>query len=190
MASPAPHRALLPEGAAFAAEHVVSRTPGSWPRRRRWRRVTWTSSDGSFAESHVSLRDLYEVSFPALDTMVEVALGVPGRVASRMTGSGLGGCTGTWCSRDAVRAQGSRRRRVWRRTGLKGRVFPSELVDGAGPVLDDLISALGVGRFAPAYPARMDAIARTGRSSCNAWAEIRTKQIEFRCHSGRSLGDR
>lgn len=43
--------------------------------------------------SHVSLRDLYEVTGFELDTMVEEALKVEGTIGSRMTGAGFGGCT-------------------------------------------------------------------------------------------------
>jgi galactokinase len=44
-------------------------------------------------DSHVSLRDLYEVSSRELDIMVESAQSLPGFVAGRMTGGGFGGCT-------------------------------------------------------------------------------------------------
>ena len=43
-----------------------------------------------FAASHASLRDDYEVSTPALDALVEAALGA-GAFAARMTGGGFGG---------------------------------------------------------------------------------------------------
>ncbi|HUG47988.1 MAG TPA: galactokinase, partial [Candidatus Limnocylindria bacterium] len=46
-----------------------------------------------FAESHASLRDLYEVSSPELDALVAIAVSVPGVVGARMTGAGFGGCT-------------------------------------------------------------------------------------------------
>jgi galactokinase len=46
-----------------------------------------------FAESHASLRDLYEVSSIELDALVEIASMVPGVVGARMTGAGFGGCT-------------------------------------------------------------------------------------------------
>ncbi|NKB71261.1 MAG: galactokinase [Candidatus Latescibacteria bacterium] len=42
--------------------------------------------------SHVSLRDDFEVSSPALDTMVECARSEPGCYGARMTGAGFGGC--------------------------------------------------------------------------------------------------
>ncbi len=44
-------------------------------------------------ESHRSLRDLYEVSCPELDAMVEAAQDLPGFCGGRMTGGGFGGCT-------------------------------------------------------------------------------------------------
>jgi galactokinase len=44
-------------------------------------------------ESHVSLRDDYEVTGVELDTLVEEAWKVEGVIGSRMTGAGFGGCT-------------------------------------------------------------------------------------------------
>ncbi len=46
-----------------------------------------------FAASHQSLRELYEVSCPELDAMVDAARKAPGCIAARMTGGGFGGCT-------------------------------------------------------------------------------------------------
>ena len=44
-------------------------------------------------EGHQSLRDLYEVSCPELDALVEIASGLPGCFGARLTGAGFGGCT-------------------------------------------------------------------------------------------------
>ncbi len=44
-------------------------------------------------QSHRSLRDLYEVSCPELDAMVEIAESLAGYCGGRMTGGGFGGCT-------------------------------------------------------------------------------------------------
>jgi len=44
-------------------------------------------------QSHNSLRDLYEVTGPELDTLVEEARKQEGVLGSRMTGAGFGGCT-------------------------------------------------------------------------------------------------
>ena len=42
--------------------------------------------------SHASLRDLYEVSSPQLDTLVELAIEQPGCTGARLTGAGFAGC--------------------------------------------------------------------------------------------------
>ncbi len=44
-------------------------------------------------ECHVSLRDLYEVSCPELNTMVNIAQPLEGCYGARLTGAGFGGCT-------------------------------------------------------------------------------------------------
>lgn len=44
-------------------------------------------------ESHISLRDDYEVSCLELDTLVELTQAFSGVLGSRMTGAGFGGCT-------------------------------------------------------------------------------------------------
>lgn len=53
-------------------------------------------------ESHVSLRDDYEVTGIELDTLVEKAWEVEGVIGSRMTGAGFGGCTVSIVKNDAV----------------------------------------------------------------------------------------
>jgi galactokinase len=44
-------------------------------------------------EGHASLRDLFEVSTPELDALVEIAGTLPGCYGARLTGAGFGGCT-------------------------------------------------------------------------------------------------
>ena len=58
-------------------------------------------------DSHASLRDDFEVSAPALDAIVDVALASPGCLGPRMTGGGFAGC--------AVALVGPRPRRRLRR---------------------------------------------------------------------------
>jgi galactokinase len=53
-------------------------------------------------ESHVSLRDDYEVSCPEIDILVEEAWKLPGVLGSRITGGGFGGCTVSIVKNDAV----------------------------------------------------------------------------------------
>ena len=44
-------------------------------------------------QSHISLRDDYQVSCPEVDILVELAWSVIGVIGSRITGGGFGGCT-------------------------------------------------------------------------------------------------
>jgi galactokinase len=43
-------------------------------------------------ESHISLRDDYEVTGTELDTIFDIAKAIPGCIGTRMTGAGFGGC--------------------------------------------------------------------------------------------------
>lgn len=52
--------------------------------------------------SHVSLRDLFEVSCRELDVLAETAWDTPGVIGARMTGGGFGGCTVNIVEEDAV----------------------------------------------------------------------------------------
>jgi galactokinase len=53
-------------------------------------------------QSHISLRDDYEVSCPELDLLVNIAWQQPGVYGARMTGGGFGGCTINLVKREAV----------------------------------------------------------------------------------------
>ena len=86
-----------------------------------------------FAESHASLRDLFEVSSPELDAMVDIASAVPGVVAARMTGAGFGGCTVNLVRPDAVDAlRAAVESEYPKRTGLVPMVLPVHAAAGAG----------------------------------------------------------
>jgi galactokinase len=85
-----------------------------------------------FSESHASLRDLYEVSSPELDALVEIAMSVPGVFGSRLTGAGFGGCTVTLVRRDAIGAlTDAILDRYPARTGLTPKVFEVKPAPGA-----------------------------------------------------------
>jgi galactokinase len=86
-----------------------------------------------WAASHVSLRDDFEVSIPALDALVEIAMATEGVIAARMTGAGFGGCTVNLLRRDALeRFEAAVERDYEGRTGLRARVIPVEAAPGAG----------------------------------------------------------
>ena len=53
-------------------------------------------------QSHISLRDDYEVTGPELDTLAETAWTIDGVIGSRMTGGGFGGCTVSLVREEAI----------------------------------------------------------------------------------------
>ena len=53
-------------------------------------------------ECHVSLRDLYEVSCPELNVMVNIAQSMDGCYGARLTGAGFGGCTVNLVANESV----------------------------------------------------------------------------------------
>jgi galactokinase len=88
-----------------------------------------------FDASHVSLRDLFEVSSPELDALVDIARATPGVVAARLTGAGFGGSTINLVRPDAIdRFRVAVERDYPARTGLMPRVYVVAPVAGAGLV--------------------------------------------------------
>ena len=51
---------------------------------------------------HASLRDLFEVSLPELDGLVDAALSIEGCCGARLTGAGFGGCTVNLVARESA----------------------------------------------------------------------------------------
>jgi galactokinase len=93
-------------------------------------------------ESHQSLRDDFEVSSPALDTMVEIAQAQPGCHGARMTGAGFGGCAVALVDRvysaAFVKLVAAK---YERRTRLVPQVYVTEASAGASVVASGLISS-------------------------------------------------
>jgi galactokinase len=100
------------------------------------------------ADSHLSLRDDYEVSSPELDLMVELAnqffgpptragvarggVEVPGIYGARMTGAGFGGCTVNLVAAEAVTEFQNKMAAGYKaRTGIVPEIYVSTACDGA-----------------------------------------------------------
>jgi galactokinase len=127
------HRAGLPEHLAARAEYVVSENARVVATAAALETGDLDALCRLFAESHASLRDRYEAGSPALDAMVDVARAVPGVIASRTMGIGLGGCTVNLVLADAVPALVAAAARDYDAlTGLRSRVYAVAVVDGAG----------------------------------------------------------
>ncbi len=86
-------------------------------------------------ESHVSLRDDYEVSCPELDVLAEEAWKIDGVIGSRMTGGGFGGCTVSIVKSDRVDAfKETISKNYKERTGLDCEFYIADAGDGAGRI--------------------------------------------------------
>ena len=82
-------------------------------------------------ESHISLRDDYEVSCPEIDVLVEIAWATEGVIGSRITGGGFGGCTVSIVKNDAVDELKKRVEKEYpKKTGLDAEVYIVDIGDG------------------------------------------------------------
>jgi galactokinase len=83
----------LPEEVEKRARHVVEEIQRSDQSQALLQAGDIQSFGSLMNECHVSLRDLYEVSCPELDVMVNIAQSLDGCYGARLTGAGFGGCT-------------------------------------------------------------------------------------------------
>jgi galactokinase len=74
------------------ARHVITENDRTLRAAEAMRRGDAAAMGRLMDESHVSLRDDFEVSSDALNAMVEAAHNHPGCYGARMTGAGFGGC--------------------------------------------------------------------------------------------------
>lgn len=87
-------------------------------------------------QSHISLRDDYEVTGLQLDSLAEAAWKVEGVLGSRMTGGGFGGCTVSLVHDEAIPAFIEQVGAEYtEKTGLKADFYIAEIGDGAHRVI-------------------------------------------------------
>lgn len=85
-------RGALDPVLARRAEHVLTEVARTFEARAALARGDAAAFGKRMTLAHASLRDLYEVSVPELDLLVEAAHGTPGVLGARLTGAGFGGC--------------------------------------------------------------------------------------------------
>lgn len=86
-------------------------------------------------ESHVSLRDDFEVSCRELDVLVEEAWKIDGTIGARMTGGGFGGCTVNIVKNNVIDGFVDQVGRNYTdKTGLKASFYIVSIGDGAHEV--------------------------------------------------------
>ncbi|MEM8903889.1 MAG: galactokinase [Actinomycetota bacterium] len=86
------------------ARHVIEENRRTLDAAAAMERGDGTELGRLMDASHESLRELYEVSGPALDAMVEASRATGGCLGARMTGGGFAGCTVALVRSDAVDA--------------------------------------------------------------------------------------
>ena len=87
------HRAAFPEVVFRRCRHVVNENERVLRFVNALEYSAFPTLGTCMAESHLSLKNDFEVSCPELDVMVRLAAECEGVIGSRMTGGGFGGCT-------------------------------------------------------------------------------------------------
>jgi galactokinase len=87
------NRNMLGDVAYRRVRHVVTENQRVLDAEDALRNSDLESLGALVDQSHISLRDDFEVSCPELDRLVEIATACEGVLGSRMMGGGFGGCT-------------------------------------------------------------------------------------------------
>lgn len=123
---------LLDPLVAKRARHVVEECERTVAAVESLKRNDIAAFGFAMNESHRTLRDLYEVSCPELDAMVNAAQSLDGCYGARLTGAGFGGCAVALVASSA--AEDFRRelaRRYEAATGLKPEIYVCKASNGA-----------------------------------------------------------
>ena len=102
------NRALLGDTLFRRCRHVMTENRRVLRARKALLNKQPRELGGLLNESHLSLRDDYEVSCPELDVLVDIAGRCEGVRGSRMMGAGFGGCTISLVEADAAKAAAAR----------------------------------------------------------------------------------
>ncbi len=86
-------RRNLPSTVRLRAEHVIKEIERVHYAATALRKGDKETFGALMFAGHSSLRDLYNVSTPELDSLVEIARDLPGCIGARLTGAGFGGST-------------------------------------------------------------------------------------------------
>jgi galactokinase len=132
------HRGLLPEVIYKRALHIVSENARTLDAAEALRTGDIERFGKRMAESHRSLRDLYEVSCRELDLMVDLAYQQRGIYGARMTGGGFGGATINLVdARQAGQFKEKIGKAYQKETGLVPQIYICKPAEGAGLLAPD-----------------------------------------------------
>lgn len=129
----AAYSVFLPEEPQRRAEHVVKEIARVESAVSAMEREDKRALGALMYAGHKSLRDLYEVSTPELDTLVELTRDLPGCIGARLTGAGFGGCTINLVEADQAREfMEGLKEGYQRETGRQAQVYLCKASQGAG----------------------------------------------------------
>jgi galactokinase len=127
------HKGLLDDLTYRRCRHVVTEDERVLEAERALRGGDVARFGVLMNQSHVSMRDDYEITCPEIDAMVAIAQGLPGVHGARMTGGGFGGCTVSLVAVDAVDGFIDSLRQAYKEaTGLTATIFACSPGDGVG----------------------------------------------------------
>lgn len=130
-------RYKLPQEIQMRAEHVITEIQRVFSAVAALRVGDQETFGELMYEGHASLRDLYQVSTPELDALVEIARRIQGCIGARLTGAGFGGCTINLV--EAAHAESfiqSLQLGYSRTTGNEAQVYICKASQGAGLISD------------------------------------------------------
>jgi len=117
------------------ARHVIGEIERTKQAAEDIRAADWAAVGKLMYASHRSLRNDYEVSCKALDTVVEIAKSIGpkgGMIGCRMTGAGFGGCAVALVKTDAIDAISKKIGADYKKkTGIEATIFVSRPAAGA-----------------------------------------------------------
>jgi galactokinase len=118
------------------ARHVISENARTLEAVEAMRQGDAARLGALMDASHSSLRDDFEVSNEALNTMVSIARAQPGCYGARLTGAGFGGCAVALVDLPAAAAfTAVVGEKYYKQTALKPAVYVCEAAEGASIVL-------------------------------------------------------
>ncbi len=124
--------AITDETAHKRARHVVGEVQRTTDAVAALQKGDIATFGKLMCQSHVSLRDDYEVTGLHLDTLAEEAWKLPGVIGSRMTGGGFGGCTVSLVKDEAIPEFIEKVGKVYQeKTGIKADFYIAQISDGA-----------------------------------------------------------
>lgn len=125
----------LPQVIQKRAQHVIYENARVLESREVLKAGDYVAFARLLDECHESGRDLYEVSSPELNIMVDISREAPGAMCGRFTGAGFGGCTVSLVRADSVDAFVDFVKAGYQaKTGLEASVYVCTAEDGASVV--------------------------------------------------------